>query len=281
MVSRLYPPSRPQLVGEVLDAGFQIFASTLYKSLPLGVVAVLAGQLVNIHDLIAGRPLRRFGGTDLEWWAWYLSGMVLMLLVWGTLWRRQATLAAGAASSTRAELRRTLAVLPTLIAQLLVAGAVLALIAAIAAGVIAVLPDPSRSFVVLGLLLPPGLYLTVVYVFAFPASLFASMSPVRALLYSAALIRGQWWRTILILIVLAIVIFVLYALVGAAAALALSVTGVPDVAVVTAVSAAAAMVMGAVSLPLLSAMLLATFGELRVRREGLDLEGRIERALES
>ena len=264
----------------MLDAGFQIFASTLLGSLPYGVLAVLAGQLVNVHDLIAGRPLRGFGGTDLEWWAWYAAGMLLVLLIWGALWQRQATLAAGGASSARVELRRSLTVFPSLIGLTLIAGAALALVAALGGGALALLGDPSALYLLVGLLLlPPALYLIVVYLFAYAAAVLCGMSALRALPYSAALIRGRWWCTFLILIVLAIVILVLYLLVGTCAALVLSATGVPDVAVVTAVSAAVAMVMGAVSLPFVNAMLLATFGELRTRREGLDLGRRIERAL--
>jgi hypothetical protein len=282
MGAALYPPPRPQSVGEVLDAGFQIFATTLLGSLPYGVLAVLAGQLVNVHDLIAGRPLRGFGGTDFEWWAWYAAGMLLLLVVWGALWQRQATLAAGGASSARAELRRSVAVSPTLIGLTLITGGALALVAALGGGALALLGDPNALYLLVGvLLLPPALYLVVVYLFAFAAAVLCGMPAMRALLYGAALLRGKWWRTFLMLIVLAIVILVLYLLVGTCAALVLSVTGVPDVAVVTAVSAAAAMVMGAVSLPFVNAMLLAIFGELRIRLEGLDLERRIERALES
>jgi hypothetical protein len=282
MVAALYPPPRPQTVGEVLDAGFRIFASTLLKSLPYGILAVLAGQLVNIHDLIAGRPLRRFGRADLEWWMWYGAGMLLVLLVWGALWQRQATLAAGGSSSIRRELHQALAAFPSLLGATIISGAALAFIAALGGGALALLGDPNALyFVVALLLLPPSLYLVVVCLLAYPAAALSRMSAVGALRYGAALMRGRWWRTFLILAVLGVVVLALYLLLGTAAALVLSVTGMPDVAVVTAVSAAAAMVMGAVSLPLLNAMLLATFGELRVRHEGLDLERRIERALEN
>jgi hypothetical protein len=282
MIPALYPPPRPQTVGEVLDAGFQIFASTLYGSLPYGVLAVLAGQLANIHDLILGRPLRRFGGTDPGWWAWYVLGLALLLLIWCALWQRQAALAAGGQRSARAELRRTLAAFPSLAGQTLMVGGALALIVALAGGSLWMFGDPNALYLAIALLLlPAGLYVIVVYLFACPASVLCGMSAVRALAYGAQLLRGKWWRTLLVLTVLAVVILVLYVLVGVGAALVLAVTGVPDVAVVTAVSAAAAMVMGAVSLPFVNAMLLATFGELRVRHEGLDLERRIERAFGS
>ena len=78
MLKRLYPPLRPQSVGEVLDTGFQIFAASLIKTLPYGVVMILAGQLGNIYNLASGRPLGRFTPRDLPSSVVYVVSLVAL-----------------------------------------------------------------------------------------------------------------------------------------------------------------------------------------------------------
>ncbi len=252
---RLYPPPRPQSIGEVLDTGFRIFQSTLLPCLPYGVAWVIVGQLANIHDLAAGRPPRLFGGSDPIWWLWYGLGLVLTLILWSSLILRQSALASGGSSSMRAELLITLARLPQLLA-LALSGVV-----AWAAG--------------LALLVVPGLYLTIAFLFAVPALLARSQGPLDALAYCARLVYGNWWRTAFILTIAAIVALVLYVVLAVTALFAFTAGGIADVAVITAVSRAAGVAMGAVIAPFACAMVLATFGELRARREGLDLAGRL------
>jgi hypothetical protein len=252
---RLYPPSRPQSIGEVLDSGFRIFQSTLLPCLPYGVAWVIVGQLASIHDLVAGRPPRAFGGSDPIWWLWYALGLLLTLILWSALILRQSALASGGASSMRGELRITLARLPQLL--------VLALsgVAAWAVG--------------LALLVVPGLYLTVAFLFAVPALFARSRGPLDALAYCVRLLYGNWWRTAFILTIAAVVTLALYLVLAATALLAFTAGGIADVAMITALSRAAGIAMGAVIAPFACAMILATFGELRARREGLDLAGRL------
>ncbi len=77
MPSVLYPPSRPQAIGEVLDSAFRIFKATLLKSLPYSVLATVAGQLQNIYVIVTGRDLRPFSNSDPGYWAVYVLGAVL------------------------------------------------------------------------------------------------------------------------------------------------------------------------------------------------------------
>ncbi len=253
--SRLYPPSRPQSIGEVLDTGFRIFQSTLLPCLPYGVAWVIVGQLANIDDLAAGRPPRLFGGSDPIWWLWYALGLALTLILWSSLILRQSALASGAPSSMRGELRLALVRLPQLLALA-------------SSGIVA-------CAVGLALLVVPGLYLAVAFLFAVPALFARRRGPLDALAYCARLVYGNWWRTAFILTIAAIVALVLYVVLAATALFALTAGGIADVAVITAVSRAAGIAMGAVIAPFACAMILATFGELRTRREGLDLAGRL------
>jgi hypothetical protein len=247
-VTALYRPTRPQSIGEVLDSGFRIFQSTLLPSLPYGVLWVLVAQLANIHDL----ALRVLGRADPIRWLWYALATALTLLIWTALILRQSTLAAGARSSMRVELREALARLPQLLA-------------------LALMGTAGCAFG-LTLLVVPGVYLAVAFVLAVPALLARSLGPLDALVYSARLVRGNWWRAVLVLSIAAVVMLALYVVLVTTALLALSVGGIADVALVTAVSVAAGIALGVVLVPFAGAMVLAIFGELRARREELDTE---------
>jgi hypothetical protein len=256
MALPLYPPPAPQSIGEVLDAAFRIFQGTLLRCLPYGLLSVLAGQAASIHDLAVGKPLQRYAWRDPEWLAWDLVGVLLSAILSSAMTLRQDALAQGHPSAVGAELHTALQRLP----RLILVGLLWAL--AVAAGLV--------LFVV------PGVYLSVALLFAWPAVLLRNQGGLEALRYSRDLVRGSWWRASAIFAVVLIVLLVFYGVVGVGTGVVLSLTGVRDLAVVTAVSTTAALVMGAIGTPFTTAVVLALFAELRVRREGLDLERRIE-----
>src|SRR5258707_959267 len=75
MPNILYPPPRPQSVGEILDSAFRIFRATLLKCLPYATVAVIASQLPNIYYLATGR-----GALVLLIVLYFLSGLIAGIL---------------------------------------------------------------------------------------------------------------------------------------------------------------------------------------------------------
>src|SRR5450756_696692 len=105
MSSVLYPPSRPQSIGEVLDSAFRIFRATLLRCLPYGVLAMIAGQLPNIYDIVTRRPLHQFGGGDPVWWVLYGLGAFLAIAFVNVILLRQGAMASGRRSVTGAVLR--------------------------------------------------------------------------------------------------------------------------------------------------------------------------------
>lgn len=214
--------------------------------MPYGALLVIAGQLANVHELAAGRLPHAASGRGPGWWIAYGVGLVITILLWGALILRQSALAAGAPSSMSAELRAALGRLPQLVAVTLLAAA------AVAAGLV--------------LLVVPGLYLAVAFVFAAPVLLLRQGGVLRALTECARLVRGLWWRTALTLAVVALTTLVLYVLLATIiAAASATVAGAADRALVAAVSTAAGVIVGSVSAPFGSAMILATFGDLSLR----------------
>jgi hypothetical protein len=248
----LYPPPRPQSIGEVLDAAFRIYKATLLRCLPYGALAMVAGQIPNIFDLATGRPLRQFGGGEPVWWVLFGLGTVLTLLLWNAMLLRQMRLLQKQAVSFGADLREGVRYLPALVLALLLSAL------ALAAG--------------FALLLVPGLYLLVALSFVWPAVLLARQRPAQALAYSVRLVRGQWWRTLLIYTVGFVIapVFALLALVLAALVLPFAGAGAGDVAVVTAFWRVIAAGVGAVAAPFYSALMLALFADLQARRPELD-----------
>jgi hypothetical protein len=249
-----WSPKRPQSIGEVLDAAFRIFQATLFKCLPYGLAAMLAAQAPNIHDLARGVPPRGFGANDPTWWLLYAAGTLATLMCWCAILMRQSSMLRGEALSARRELVHTLRRLPG----------------------IAVLFGASLFAIVLGLalLILPGVYLSVALALAWPAFVIEEQGALESLRASLRLTRRHWWHTTAVLTAgfMIVVVFVLGVTI---CAVALPFAGGADVALATALSAAVFILMGAIGAPFFGALLIATYGNLLVRREGFDLEQRL------
>src|SRR5882672_4199920 len=113
----LYPPTRPQSIGEVIDTAFRIFKATLLRSLPYSVLATVAGQLQNIYLIATGRTLHRFANTDPGWWLLYLFGAFIGGIFINAILIRQAASASGSPSVGSAALVEGLRKTPAAIAM--------------------------------------------------------------------------------------------------------------------------------------------------------------------
>lgn len=258
MTNNLYPPSRPQTVGEILDTAFRIFGATLLKCLPFAAVLVLAGQVANVYSLLKGLSLQRVllgQQHDPLWWLLALAGYVIVLTMISAIVRRQYALASGQPYSLPAELGSALRLVPGLFAVLVLLGL------AIAAGLV--------LFVI------PGLYVATRLCFAVTAYILTGRGVFASFSYSWQLTAGNVWRLSLIFsvyIVLIIVFYVLAAVIVAAIAVPFA---LGDIAMITAVTAAVTVIVGSIVRPFYTALALAAFGDLSVRKEGTDLAARI------
>jgi hypothetical protein len=119
-----------------------------------------------------------------------------------------------------------------------------------------------------------SLYLAVLLSCTWPAVLFGREGPFGALRQSAHFVWGNWWRMAIVFVVGGAVVIVVAVLLGALIAAIVSSLGA-GIPVMTSVFTEVANVLGAVTAPFAGAMLLATYGDLRVRRQGTDLQQRI------
>jgi len=245
MPQALYPPASPQPIGQVLDSAFRIFQVSLPKCLPHGMLSMIAGQLPNIYYLAAGKPMLPFGGGDPVWWVLYCAGTLTALVLWSAMLLRQRSIVTGRPTDARAEVREALQRVPALV------GMTLLFILMVTAGFIA--------------LVVPGLYLAIALSLAWPAVMLERRGPLSGMRYSLQLVRGSWWRTSVVLTVALIVALVFYIVVFVALALALPLVGANDFAMFTAASVVVLIALGAVGVPFYGAVLLALYGDLKLR----------------
>jgi len=270
MPSVLYPPSRPQAIGEVLDSAVRIFKATLLKVLPFSVLATVAGQLQNIYIILSGRNIRPFSNSDPGWWAVYLLGTVVGAALINAIIVRQAAIATGSESAGMPALKEGLRNVPAVVLM----GIVMAVLVGIWFVPLAVIPAAYRSWSG-ALLAVPAFYLLVLFLCSWPARLIDRKGPIESLRYSAHLVRGNWWRTVMVYLVVLTMIIVLSVTAGLIVGVLTQLVAARDLAVSTAVSAVMVVASGAVFVPFVSSMSLALYGDLQSRKDGADLERRI------
>jgi hypothetical protein len=266
----LYPPARPQSIGEVIDTAFRIFKVTLLRSLPYSVLATVAGQLQNIYLIATGRALHKFANTDPAWWVLYLLGACIGAAFINTILIRQAAVASGAPSLGSAALVDGLRKTPAAIGMALL----IVLVVGVCFVPVLAVPRPYQALSFFALCIP-ALYVSVFFLCSWPALLIGRKSIIGSLRYSANLIRGNWWRTVMIYTVAVTMIIVLSVTAGMIVGVLAALGAERDLAVTTAVSAVMVVASGAIYMPFITAMTLALYGDLQARREGIDLERRI------
>jgi hypothetical protein len=270
-----YPPQRQLSVGEVLDLTFRIYRATLVRCLLFAACGVLAGQLPNIYTLARGRPLVR-GSMDVllaqmrdpAIGTLYFVGALLSAVFYAAVLLRQRNLIAG--DSVGGEFAAALRRLPALIGL----GALL-LLCAIACFIPAFVIGGGLRWLL-------GFAAVLVLCYGFVAVscaqtvlLVDGAGPVSSLTRSVRLTAGSFWRLSAIYSVAFVILIALYLVTAAVAGFLAGVLGRGDFALVTAFAGVVGVALGALGTPFYSALTLAVLGDLKVRKEGADLEQRI------
>lgn len=278
MPNVLFPPDGPQSVSQVLDTGFRIFKVSLVRCLLFGAVAMIAGQLPNIYSLARGEPFGGYLRGDPITIGLAVLGSVIAVYFSAVILIRQREVAQGGRRRIRVELAEGLGRMPALIGVTLVSVALLAVVPALllAADLKQVSPSAHLPLVIasavfavpIGWLLP-GLSMAVVVAALTGNGTFASLKQGIRLAYRS------WWRTMLTFVVWAILLVVLNLVAVIMLMLSLQVFGASDVITLSAATPVVFVALRAVGLPFLVAILLAVYGELIVRKRGVDLERRV------
>ncbi len=237
----MYPlPTSPQPLGKVLDQGFQLYVMTLQQALPLSFAVAALNLLLELWlppPVIAALPgSPEFSAEMLSW----LSEVAPQLLIFALF----------SLILSNALLYRIGAFMYGLPSVIL---ATLIYVAAVFAGSL--------------FMLLPGLFLSMTLFFYMPLILLDNEGPLGALIQSHRLVWGHWWATstligmaaLMLLGAIGIATLLLYGLL-------FSVLGFDEDSVQQLLKFTN-MILGALLNPLLYAMILATYHDLKVRRE--------------
>lgn len=269
MSSALYPPGRPLAIAEVLDLAVRIFKASVVRCIPYGILAVTFEQLPNIYDLGSGAVRQPFGGGRPIWMVLFVVGTLLALMTWSALLLRQRAMIEHSPTTFKVELTEMLRRLPSFV---LATGLFFVVVAAPLALTLMMAPFNHSWLRIPSAVL--AFYLAILLSCTWPAVMLGRQGPFGALRQSVRLIWGSWWRVVAVYAVGAAAVFVLAILVGILIAVVVPAL-VADIPVMMAVFTVMANGMVALVAPFVGALLLAVFGDLRVRKEGADLEQRI------
>jgi len=260
MPNALYPPLKPRSFAELLDAVLQIFRLSLLKCLPYATLATIAAQLWSLYYVVRGlQP--ELDVNDPVAVAIHGVGTLVFVMLAAALLLRQSSIAAGRPVAGPADLLNTLKRAPAIVAICLLAGAAAAVLMMPALA----LAPPYRTAGII-VMLAPTIYIGIALSFAVPALMLARKGVLGSIAYSFRLVRGNWWRVAAMYGVGMGVILTLWMLVATIIAVASTNDPADDAAISRAVSSAAVLAVLAIGLTFYSALTLALFGDLEVRR---------------
>jgi hypothetical protein len=269
-----YPPPRPLSVGEVLDLTFRIYRASVVSCLIFAALGVIANQLPNLYSVSRGATLLQALLTpknSLMLWSLMLAGALLGLVFTGAVVLRQYAIATG--HPVGGELPRSLGRLPGLVLLMVLFGATFA-VGAMFIGAAFIFSGMARVLLAL-LLCLPILYAVVAVSCSLTAMYVTPMGAAAAYVRSVRLTSGSFWRLSVIYTIGVIVLGVLYILTSGVIGMLMGILGRGDVALITATLGVVSVAIGALATPFYTALGLAVFGDLTVRKEGADLAQRI------
>ena len=265
------PRLRPLAVGEILDVSIKIFVSHWRTLLTAALVVVVPVQIV-ITILTADYTVQSFDLTDtsqtpeqtLEEINEYLGGLVIsavlqmlaVVLASAACFRAIAQAYLGEEVQWRSSLAYALRRTPQLllITLLYMLGCLVATLFFIA----------------------PGVWLYIAWAFAVPVLLVEGIGGRRSLGRSFGLVKGRWWRTFGVL-VLGLVLALVVSTVIQGVFLVGMFAGSDNDLLVLFLSAIAGVAGLAITTPFQAALLAVVYFDLRVRKEGFDLQLLAER----
>jgi hypothetical protein len=269
-----YPPPRPLSVGEVLDLTFRIYRASVVSCLIFAALGVIANQLPNLYSVSRGATLLQALITpknSLMLGSLMLAGALLGLVFTGAVVLRQYAIATG--HPVGGELPRSLGRLPGLVLLMVLFGATFA-VGAMFIGAAFIFSGIARVLLAL-LLCLPILYALVAVSCSLTAMYVTPMGAAAAYVRSVRLTSGSFWRLSVIYTIGVIVLGVLYILTSGVIGMLTGILGRGDVALITATLGVVSVAIGALATPFYTALGLAVFGDLTVRKEGADLAQRI------
>ncbi len=256
---------RPLGIGEILDAGIKLFMrhwrtlvlSVIGLILPVQILSalIIASIAPEQFDLTSSRTGVEEGEEAAFWIGQALIAIltfVTVLLATAVCFKAVADAYLGVEPDWRRSLRFALGRLGGLVGVSFLAGLILVL-----------------GFAAL---IVPGIWLAVAYSVAVPALLLERLGPGKALSRSFRLVRGRWWPTAGALLVGYLLIGIIGALVEGAITIVPTLVAEDNTLVAALGAVVGGTVGSALTTPYSAAVVTLIYFDLRVRKEGLDLQ---------
>ncbi len=260
-------PTQPQGIGGVLDTTFQLYKSSLGAIWPVCLLLSAVGAPPSIYLMMNGGSAASDTDAALQmlsamadpvYWLIYLVSIAAMMWAIGALYLKQYAVGTDEELSTGSALQASVGrIVPLLLMVILFSIALII------------------GFV---LLIVPGIILLVSLMLATGLIMFESKGPVDSLIGSHKLVWGNWWRTFVILSIGGILVFVIYFALMMVIGLIMPFAGLggADALMITMVSGLViGVLMNVLVTPFFSAMLIALYWDLKLRKEGGDLAARV------
>ena len=264
-------PSQPQGIGGVLDTAFQLYKSSLAVVWPISLLLAIVGMPPTLYWMFSGRPLPDAGsiganvglnmGFDPADPVGSIIGLISGILTMWTmsaLYLKQRAVGVDDELTVGDALKQALRRLGPLI------GASVLFVLAVVVGLV--------------LLLVPGLILMVSLMMYMALLLFENKGAVDSLTGSHKLVWGNWWRSSAILTVALILVIVIFVALGLVAVIVAPFAGLAmtDLVMISLVSELVFNVAFNVFLmPFFTAVMIALYWDLKLRKEGGDLAARV------
>ena len=274
MSEALFPPPRPLSVGEVLDLSFRIYRRTFVKCLVFGGLVVVANWLPNLYAIARGQTVVQSmvkPVADVPHSLIVILASLLAVVFPVAIIYRQYRMVTG--QDIGGELLRTLRLFWRIV--LICILYFLVSLACLVAVVPAFLASGLTRYALIAVLLLPLGYVLLRLTSAFTAMVIEDTSASGSLSRSWELTGGSVLRLSAIYTVAIFLLLVMYIVIGSLTAFLYAVLGKGDVALIAAGIGVVTVAAGALASPYYSALGLAVFGDLVVRREGADLSQRI------
>jgi hypothetical protein len=251
-------PRQPGSIGQVLDAAVMLFKSSFLYVLPFtivgGGVALVPNAFLLFYDPVQdtaalGQLLR--GGL---YWTVFFASVIVAVLFTAAGMARAESVAQGNPISVGAALAIGLRRFPVVVLSLL------CFVVAVCVGFV--------------LLVIPGMILMVSLILYTPAIVVDRKGIIEALTYSHSLVWGNWWRTSVLFTVGLVVVYVLFIIIAAALGMLSEILGLERTTLMLLQFITNGLV-ALVTTPFANALLLEIYRDLKLRKEGGDLEQRL------
>jgi hypothetical protein len=261
-------PNQPQGIGAVLDTAFQLYKASLAAVWPISLLLAIVDMPPTLYRMFSGQPLPDVTGTpSIEMILSLLdpvsSGIglisgVLALWVMSALYLKQRAVGVDEPLSVGDALLTALKRLGPVL------GATILFVIAVAVGMM--------------LLLVPGLILGVSLMMYVTLLLFENKGAVDSLTGSHKLVWGNWWRTSAILSVAFILILVIFVALSVVAAIIAPFAGLAlqdDTMMALGSELIFNAAFNVFLMPFFTAVMIALYWDLKLRKEGGDLAARV------